>query len=301
MEKEKEQNKKEKVKPKTSKVKKEKKLKSKKKKDKSSKKTTEITKQENNKNQKYFGHKEDENIWVSFLTDKMFAHRGLWDKTTPENSLGAFQKAVDAGFGIELDVSPIEDGTPVVFHDSKMSRMTGKDKYIQNLSSEELKEVKLLNSDEKIPTLEEVLKLVDGRVPLLIEIKNKHKVGDLEQAVIDLLKNYQGEYAVQSFNPYSLGYFRQHAPNILRGQLAGYLKNEKISWFKKFLLKRMHFNKKISQPNFISYEAATLPNRFVRKFKNLPLLAWSVKSKEEYLKIVKYCDNIIFEKFEPYL
>lgn len=240
-------------------------------------------------------------LFKTWLVEQPIAHRGFHEKNVPENSLLAFSKAIEKGYAIELDVQLLSDNTVVVFHDESLARMTGNDGYLRFLSKKDLKSLTLKGSKETIPTLEEVLKLVDGKVPLLIEIKNKHKVGDLEQAVIDLLKNYQGEYAVQSFNPYSLGYFRQHAPNILRGQLAGYLKNEKISWFKKFLLKRMHFNKKISQPNFISYEAATLPNRFVRKFKNLPLLAWSVKSKEEYLKIVKYCDNIIFEKFEPYL
>ena len=240
-------------------------------------------------------------LFKTWLVEQPIAHRGFHEKNVPENSLLAFSKAIEKGYAIELDVQLLSDNTVVVFHDESLARMTGNDGYLRFLSKKDLKSLTLKGSKETIPTLEEVLKLVDGKVPLLIEIKNKHKVGDLEQAVIDLLKNYQGEYAVQSFNPYSLGYFRQHAPSILRGQLAGYLKNEKISWFKKFLLKRMHFNKKISKPNFISYEAATLPNRFVRKFKDLPLLAWSVKSKEEYLKIVKYCDNIIFEKFEPYL
>jgi len=240
-------------------------------------------------------------LFKTWLVEQPIAHRGFHEKNVPENSLLAFSKAIEKGYAIELDVQLLSDNTVVVFHDESLARMTGNDGYLRFLSKKDLKSLTLKGSKETIPTLEEVLKLVDGKVPLLIEIKNKHKVGDLEQAVIDLLKNYQGEYAVQSFNPYSLGYFRQHAPNILRGQLAGYLKNEKISWFKKFLLKRMRFNKKISQPNFISYEAATLPNRFVKKFKNLPLLAWSVKSKEEYLKIVKYCDNIIFEKFEPYI
>ena len=240
-------------------------------------------------------------LFKSWLVEQPIAHRGFHGKNVPENSLLAFSKAIEKGYAIELDVQLLSDNSVVVFHDESLARMTGNDGYLRFLSKKDLKSLTLKGSKETIPTLEEVLQLVDGKVPLLIEIKNKHKVGALEQAVIDLLKNYQGEYAVQSFNPYSLAYFKQHAPNILRGQLSGYFKHEKISWFKKFLLKHMHFNKKISCPNFISYEAATLPNRFVRKFKDLPLLAWSVKSKEEYLKIVKYCDNIIFEKFEPYI
>ena len=155
------------------------------------------------------------------------------------------------------------------------------------------------DSKEKIPTFEETLKFVDGRVPLLIEIKNQGKVGELEKKVIDLLKDYKGQYAVQSFNPYVLEYFYKHAPNILRGQLAGFFRGEKLSFIKKYALKRMMLNKKISKPDFISYEAKRVPNRFVRKFKSLPLLVWTVTSQSEYLKVVKYCDNVIFENFEP--
>ncbi len=239
-------------------------------------------------------------LFKTWLVETPIAHRGFHDKNNPENSLAAFARAIEKGYAIELDVQLLADETVVVFHDDSLARMTGNDGYIKYLNKEDLKALSLKGTKETIPTLEEVLKFVDGRVPLLIEIKNKYKVGKLEQKVIDLLKNYKGKYAVQSFNPFSLGYFRQHAPQILRGQLAGYLKNEKsLSWISKFLLKRMRFNKKVSQPDFIAYEAAALPNRFVRKYKNLPLLAWAIKSKEEYLKIVKYCDNIIFEKFDP--
>ena len=239
-------------------------------------------------------------LFKTWLVETPIAHRGFHDKNNPENSLAAFARAIEKGYAIELDVQLLADETVVVFHDDSLARMTGNDGYIKYLNKEDLKALSLKGTKETIPTLEEVLRSVDGRVPLLIEIKNKYKVGKLEQKVIDLLKNYKGKYAVQSFNPFSLGYFRQHAPQILRGQLAGYLKNEKsLSWISKFLLKRMRFNKKVSQPDFIAYEAAALPNRFVRKYKNLPLLAWAIKSKEEYLKIVKYCDNIIFEKFDP--
>lgn len=240
-----------------------------------------------------------EDIFKSWLVETPIAHRGLHDKNTPENSLGAFSKAVEKGYAIELDVQLIADDTVVVFHDNSLSRMTGNDGYIKFLNKNDLKVLKLKETKEHIPTLEEVLKLVDGRTPLLIEIKNTQKVGNLEQKVIDILKNYNGEYAVQSFNPYSLQYFKNHAPNILRGQLSGTFKGEKLAWFKKFLLRRLALNKTVSQPNFISYEYTALPNRFVKKYKNIPLLAWTVRSKEEYLKVVKHCDNIIFENFVP--
>lgn len=238
-------------------------------------------------------------LFKTWLVETPIAHRGLHDKNIPENSLGAFSKAIEKGYAIELDVQLLADGTVVVFHDESLARMTGNDGYIKYLNKSDLKALSLKGSKESIPTLEDVLKLTNGQVPLLIEIKNKYKVGKLEQAVIDILKNYKGDFAVESFNPYSLGYFKQHAPNILRGQLAGFFKGEKLSWVKKYVLKHMTLNKKVSEPNFIAYEASALPNRFVKKYKNLPLIAWTVKSKEEYLKVVKYCDNIIFEKFIP--
>ena len=240
-----------------------------------------------------------EDIFKSWLVETPIAHRGLHDKVSPENSLSAFSKAIEKGYAIELDVQLLSDDTVVVFHDESLSRMTGNDGYLKFLNKEDLKVLKLAGSKEHIPPFEEVLKLVDGRTPLLIEIKNQFKVGKLEQKVIDMLKNYKGEFAIQSFNPFSLQYFKNHAPNFLRGQLSGYFKDEKLAWIKKFLLKRMSFNKTTSEPNFISYDASTLPNRFVKKYKKLPLLAWTVRSKEEYLKVIKYCDNIIFENFVP--
>lgn len=238
-------------------------------------------------------------IFKTWLVETPIAHRGLHSKTVPENSLSAFSKAIEKGYAIELDVQQLTDGTIVVFHDETLARMTGNDGYIKYLHKEDLKALSLKGSKEHIPTLEQVLKLVDGKVPLLIEIKNPYKVGNFEQALIDALKNYNGEFAVQSFNPYSLAYFKKHAPNILRGQLSGSYKGEKIGWFKKILLRKMKLNKRVSVPHFINYEAAALPNRYVRRFKHLPLLAWVVKSKEEYLKVVKYCDNVVFENFDP--
>ena len=155
-------------------------------------------------------------LFKTWLVETPIAHRGLHSKTVPENSLLAFSKAIEKGYAIELDVHMLADGTIAVFHDASLARMTGNDGYIKYLNKNDLKALTLKGTKEHIPTLEEALKLIDGRVPVLIEIKNPYKVGKIEQAVIDTLKNYQGEYAVQSFNPYSMGYFKQHAPNIIR-------------------------------------------------------------------------------------
>lgn len=243
-------------------------------------------------------------LFKSWLVETPIAHRGLHDKNAPENSLAAFAKAIEKGFACEFDVHLLADNTVAVFHDEGLSRMTGNDGYLKYLSKNDLKALKLKDSKECIPTLEEVLSLIDGQVPILIEIKNQHKVGKLEQRVIDILKKYKGEFAVMSFNPYSVAYFKKHAPNFVRGQLSGSFKgemakNSKTSKITRFVLRRMLLNKRVSEPNFIAYEDGALPNRFVNKYKNLPLLAWPVSSKKDYLRVVKFCDNVIFENFEP--
>ena len=238
-------------------------------------------------------------LFNSWLVETPIAHRGLHDKTAPENSLAAFSKAIENGYPIELDVQMLSDGTPVVFHDESLARLTGNDGYLRFLNKSDLDCLTLAGTKEKIPTLEQVLHLVNGSTPLLIEIKNTSKVGTLEKNVIDLLKNYTGEVAIQSFNPFVLAYFHKHAPSIPRGQLSGSFKGEKLGFLKRFVLKHMMLNKKTSKPDFISYEARALPNNTVRKYKKLPLLAWCVRNQAEYLRVVKYCDNVIFESFEP--
>lgn len=234
---------------------------------------------------------------LNFLIDKYIAHRGFHNTENPENTLGAFQRAIDNNYAIELDVQLLKDGTVVVVHDNKLSRLCGEDKYVSNCDYEEIKNLKVLNSSFTIPTFKEVLDLVDGKTPLLIEIKNTLKVGELESKTFELLKNYNGEYAIQSFNPYSLAWFKDNAPNVLRGQLSSFFKGENLSFIKKLLLKKLKLNK-ISNPNFISYNAENLPNKYCKRCK-LPVLAWTVRSQEQYLDVIKYCDNIIFENFVP--
>ena len=236
-------------------------------------------------------------IKKSWLFSRPIAHRGLHGIDAPENSLAAFGKAIEAGFPIEIDVRPIDDGTVVVFHDDKLTRMTGLDGYVCNMTKSDLEKVRLRNSDERIPTFKEVLEFVDGRTPLLIEIKNDSTVGQLERDTLELLSSYKGEYAVQSFNPYSMEFFKKNAPQIPRGQLSCFFDKKDLGFFKRFVLKRLKMNK-VSSPDFISYNHANLPNKYVTKTK-LPTLAWTVRSNAEMEKCLPYCDNIIFENFIP--
>lgn len=236
-------------------------------------------------------------ISQSWLVKINIAHRGLHNEKLPENSIGAFLNAARNGFAIELDVRPAADGSVVVFHDEGLGRMTGADGYIANLDYGALKGLRLLKSDERIPLLAEVLEAVKGQAPLLIEIKNPHKIGSLEQSVIDILDGYTGETAVQSFNPYSMEYFKNNAPQIPRGQLSSYFKNSDMSRIKKYILKRLLLNK-YSRPDFIAYEFSCLPNRWVYKAE-VPVLAWTIRSEADYEYVKDFCDNIIFENFLP--
>lgn len=236
-------------------------------------------------------------IFNSFIVNKFIAHRGYHTAELPENSLGAFENAIKNNYAIELDVQQISDGTIVVFHDEKLSRMTGKDGYVKMLKKTDLKKHFLAGTEYYIPTLKETLKLIDGRTPVLIEIKNSEKVGDFEKDLLAILKDYNGEFAIQSFNPNALLWFKENAPNIWRGQLSSYFNGEKIGFIKKRVLKKLIMNK-IIEPDFISYNAENLPNRYVKKYNNLPLLAWTIRNEDDFFKAVKHCDNMIFEGFD---
>ncbi len=240
------------------------------------------------------------NIFDTWIAKTPVAHRGLHDKTTPELSLESFEKAINAGYAIEIDVRSLKDGTIVCFHDETLGRMTGHDGFIANCNFADIAELKLLKTNEHIPTLKEALTFINGRVPVLIDIKNMQKI-DFEKAIWKELKSYKGEFAVQSFNPLTLEWFKLNAPQVKRGQLASFLKGENLPFWQKFSLKRMMFNKKVSEPNFINYALSDLPNRFVNKYKRqgLPIMCYCVKTDEDLEKAKKVADNIVFENVKP--
>ena len=238
----------------------------------------------------------------SWLCNTPIAHRGLHGDTIPENSLAAFDNAAKNGFAIELDVRLIDDGTVIVFHDNKLARMTGEDRYASTLTLDDLDKITLKNSDQKIPTFKQVLDLVDGRVPILIELKNEGKPGPLESRVIELLRAYKGEYAVEAFNPFAIEYFKNHAPEIKRGILSDFFGTQQIaSFFRRFALKRMYLNG-IAKPDFIAYQHEHIPNKYITKYlKKHPItvIAWTVQNQAEADKVLQHCDNVIFEGFIP--
>lgn len=235
---------------------------------------------------------------ISWLLSGPIAHRGLHNFDFPENSLPAFANAVKHGFAVELDVRIIDDQTIVVFHDEKLSRMTNLDGYVSNLKACDLENIKLNKSEIGIPTFERVLETINGQVPILIEIKKAEKSFILEEKLIDMLKTYGGEYAVQSFDPYSMQYFHANAPHIMRGQLSSYSNdNIDISRRDRKRLKKLKFNS-LSHPDFIAYDMSNLPNKYVTNT-GLPVLAWTIRCELDAQKAQSLCDNYIFEGFIP--
>ena len=235
---------------------------------------------------------------------KYFAHRGLHDNAgeAPENSMAAFCKAVEAGYGIELDVQMSKDGVPVIFHDSTMKRMCGVSAASEDYTYEELQQFTLGISKEHIPNLEDFLTMVNGQVPLIIEIKSEKKDVSFCAAVDRMLRAYQGEYCIESFNTLVLLWFRIHHNGIVRGQLAS---NFRIDGGSKnllyFFMTHLLLNV-FTAPDFIAYnhQFEDEPGRrLCRWLYRHPSVAWTIRSRSELEKMRGKFDVFIFEGFLP--
>lgn len=233
-----------------------------------------------------------EDFW---LTGKPIAHRGLWDENIPENSLLAYEKAAEKRYPVEIDVYLTKDGKIVSFHDVSLERMTGEKGLIYEKSYEELKNLRLNGSAHTIPLLEEVFSVCEGKSPLLIEIKDQPRGKELTEKLVGILKNYRGEFAVQSFNPLYIRQVKKRAPQFIRGILATTNVSSIQSSLKRRIVKKMSLNFLI-KPDFISYDYIGYPLP-EKKVKKKICLAWTVTSYEIWDKIKPYVDNIIFEGF----
>lgn len=231
-----------------------------------------------------------------WLLNRPIAHRGLWGNDLIENSLSAYKNAVDSGYPIEIDLYSSKDGVIFSFHDVLLKRMTGADGLIYEKTAKELRALRLLDSNEKIPTFDEVLTLVDGKVPLLIELKDQPDKSYVDK-VIERLKNYKGEFAIQSFNPLYIKRVKELAPEFVRGILATKTYSKALPFIKRQVIKNMLLNFLI-KPDFISYSFEDLPLK-KRKIRNTPLITWTITSQSDYEKVKPYVKNIIFENFIP--
>lgn len=240
----------------------------------------------------------------SLFRKKYFAHRGLHDNDgeAPENSMAAFDKAVKAGYGIELDVQMTKDSIPVIFHDGTMERMCGVKARIEDYTYEQLQEFTLAASEERIPRLEDLLELVDGRVPLIVEIKSETRNVSFCAVIDRMLRSYRGEYCIESFNPMVLLWFRRYHNNVVRGQLASNFRidggyKSPIYFFMTHLLLNL-----FTAPDFIAYnhQFEEEPGRRIcRRLYRHPAVAWTIRSREELEKMSGKFDVFIFENFLP--
>lgn len=239
----------------------------------------------------------------SWLISAPIAHRGLHDLQAgrPEDSLAAIAAAADAGYPVEIDVHLLADGELAVFHDFDLARMCRDERPVARCTSGEIRPLRLAGTDEGIPLLPEVLAAVAGRVGLLIEIKNDRRTDRrCEQTLARLLDAYRGEFAVQSFNPFSVQWFARNRPAMLRGQLACKFRGERLPLYKKLLLSNLMMNF-VSRPQFIAYKFDELPRLAVTRCRNagLPVLGWTVRSADEQARAMQHCDNIVFENYRP--
>ena len=231
------------------------------------------------------------------------AHRGLWSPAgPPENSLAAFQAACAAGYGIELDVQLSADGEAVVFHDDKLTRMTGVAGRVRDRTAAELAELRLAGSDVKIPTLLETLAVVGHRAMVHIELKTPYgEVGPLEQRVHEVIADHNGPLCVIGFNPYSHAWFAQRYPGVLRGlDSYSYDKAPQMADDQRRAFAALE-HVEIARPHFLALGLDMLPSPKAAKLREagMPVVAWTVREPAQWDKIKDGCDNLIFEGFAP--
>ena len=231
-----------------------------------------------------------------------FAHRGLYkrDQSVPENTLRAFERAVEHGYGVELDVQLSKDGQVVVFHDPTLTRICGVEKRVDELTLLELKELRLCGTEQRIPLLTEVLNVYRGAGPLIVELKSGKRNRELCEKTYAILENYRGEVCIESFNPFIVAWFRLHARDLIRGQLAAPTKDYVDDGMKPamgFALSHNLFNP-IARPQFIAYKVGPRPLN-VRLTEALGAMRFCWTSHEP--RNEKGRDGVIFEFYKPKL
>ncbi|MEF9840887.1 MAG: glycerophosphodiester phosphodiesterase family protein [Lachnospiraceae bacterium] len=240
---------------------------------------------------------------IMMLNHTLFAHRGYHDKEhlIPENSMLAFQSAVKENLAIELDIHLTKDNQIVVFHDDSLKRVCNVSGIIKDWTYEELSALHLFNTSEKIPLLSDVLSYIDGRVPLLIEIKSHKNDTAICHYAYELLQKYTGTYLIQSFNSFALHWFKQNAPQVLRGQLSSNLTASTgtdpfiLRFAVKFLL--VNF---LGRPDFISYKLEDVNNLslgLIQFLYRAPIAVWTIRNEAAMNLAMTRYNMVIFENF----
>lgn len=234
-----------------------------------------------------------------------YAHRGLHGNGVPENSLAAFRLAVEHGYGAELDVHLSKDRRLVVIHDESLKRTAGVEKNVEELTAEELNACRLEGTQEKIPYLEEVLALYEGKTPLIIEIKAvKRNHAELTYRVCELLKNYPKlQFCIESFDPRVIRWLKKNRPDIIRGQLScNFVKRRHNLSFPLAVLMTNLASNALTRPHFVAYRFADrrgLAPYLCRKLWGVKEVSWTIENATDAKTALDDGAMIIFEKFKP--
>lgn len=241
---------------------------------------------------------------LAVLQGWKYAHRGLHGQGKPENSMAAFRAALEAGYGVELDVHLMKDGNLAVIHDASLKRTAGKDVKIEELTARDLESCFLEGTQETIPLFSQVLELFAGKAPIIIELKaenNNHAA--LAEKACAMMEGYEGPWCMESFDPRCVRWLRVHRPEVIRGQLTeNFVKsNKKLPFVLRFAVTHQLLNF-LLVPDFVAYRFAdrkTLSNFLVRKIWGVQGVTWTLKTQQELDAAVAEGWLPIFEGFRP--
>ncbi len=235
-----------------------------------------------------------------------YAHRGYYskDQTIPENSLPAFARAVENKFGVELDVHLTKDGKLAVLHDENLKRMCGADLNLSDLTGSELKDRKLAGTENSIPLFTDVLKVINGKIPMVIEVKPYGgNISALCERLCTELEGYSGVYCMESFDPRAVYWFKKHRPGVVRGQLSmrmsGYGKD--VSRPVAFVASNLLANF-LTRPDFIAYcveDRRNVSFRLCKRLYGVQEFSWTIHTPKDAAEVQKTGGLIIFEYFDP--
>ena len=233
-----------------------------------------------------------------------YAHRGLHGNGVPENSMAAFRKALDMGYGMELDVHLLKDGSLAVLHDHSLKRTAGAEVSIEDLTAADLQTYRLEGTEETIPLLSQVLELTAGRAPLIVELKaTTENYAALTEAAVTMLDGYSGVYCIESFDPRCIGWLKRHRPEIIRGQLAeNFFRSGDNMPFTLKLLMSWQLTHFLTTPDFVAFQYRDRKN--IGTFLSRHLwgaqgVSWTLKSQQELDTAEKEGWIGIFEGFTP--
>lgn len=240
--------------------------------------------------------------WTRF--DRVrFAHRGLHGPGVPENSLAAFRRAAEAGYGAELDVHLTADGCLAVVHDSDLSRMCGVEAMVEDLTAEQLGQLRLAGSGEPIPFLEQVVPLFEGRGPLVVELKTaggNHAA--LCEKTLECLDRFRADYCIESFDPRCLLWLRHNRPQVLRGQLTqDFLRRGEAQPLKNRLALTAMLCNSLTRPDFVAcrYQDRRMAPLALWRLWGGRTALWTIRSPEELAETERLGALPIFEGFDP--